>query len=206
MKLKNWKKMAAVSAIALSVAAYGTGAFAAAVQSGDPNTVNVTATVENTINVTVVDMDFGQIGAMGHGTDTATMTLAPDDTLTDDSDPQASLVADPTSTPAAANITVAAFQNTILYVDYQNIVDLVNGGETLVLDNIVDNLDAPTTGVGGTAGGWTSGGGSSTGDATTDGGGALVFDIGASISTTTAVTGAYTDGAFAGTFEVVVSY
>lgn len=205
MKLTSFRKFAAVSAVALSVA-YAGGVIAAPVQIGSPVTIPVNATVENTIDVAVTNpIDFGTVGAIRDTTDTATLSLLANGTSTEDpgngwlgTDP-AAIVFDPSDPPTTGDIDVtAAFENTTLYVTYQNCVDVALAGESFVLDAIVDDLSVP--------GSFDCAAARVIGNEVTSGTGTLSFQVGASITTTTISTAAYTDGAYVGSFEAVFSY
>ena len=210
MNLKSFSKLAAVSIIALGTAMHSTGVIAAAFQIGDAITVPFGATVENSMNVVVTGGTFGTIGAMNDLTDVATMVLNPDDTFTEDpgtgfggTDP-ASIVVDPVGVPApaAANVAVTgAFENTDLYVTFQNCVNLTGGGNTFLLDNITTDLTTP--------GGYDCAaalGALTAGIGTTSGAGALTFNVGASILTNQAAAAAYTDGAYTGSVTMYIAY
>ncbi len=205
MKLTSFKKIAAVSAVALGVAVAG-GAHA--VQIGSPVVIPINATVENTITVTVTTpVSFGTVGAIRHTTDTASLAMNAAGVVTEDpgtgyggTDP-AAMVFDPVGVaqPAAGVIDVtAAFENTELYVTYQNCVNPALAGEIFTLSAIVDNLATP--------GSFDCAAAAVIGHETTDGTGALQFNVGATITTTTISNAAYTDGAYVGSVEAVFSY
>ena len=206
MNLKSFTKFAAVSAVALSAAMYASGVIAASIQIGDAMDVNVNATVENTIDVVITDIDLGEIGSMNDTVDIATFTLAPDGTITDDpgngfgnTDP-ASIVNNPdvASTPGTIDVTNAFF-NTDLYATYDNCTDITDGTDTFTLLSIADDMTTPgsydcvadvlVAGV-----------------ASTDGTGALTINLGVSITTDQAANAAYTDGAYTGDFDMFLSY
>lgn len=216
MNTKSFTKIAAVSAIAMMAAMHAAGVVAAPVQIGDAVQVDITATVENTIDVAVTNpVRFGQIGAMNSLTaaDIATASVAPDDTLADDpgtgygTADQASIVFDPgdVANTGAADVDItAAFENTDLFVTYDTCVDLAGpGAEVFNLISIQDNL--PTANSHNCAtpaafGAYTFGSG------TTDGTGALSFNIGAVIETDGTADTAYTDGAYTGSVQMYVTY
>lgn len=221
MNLRSFKKLAAVSAVALSAAMYSHTAGAAAVQSGDPTTVTTGATVENTFTVTVVQtLDFGTVGAMMDPTDTATFTVEPDgsDTFTDDpgngylgTDP-AALVSSEDDPAVAANVTVAGFKNVNIWVTYDNFTDVASGGDAFEIQEVHDNLSTLTcTGAAIT----TPTNGAATlaapasptiGLGCTDASGDMDYLIGGTIETKTGTYGPYPDGAYAGAFDVTFSY
>lgn len=202
MKL-TYKKYAAIGAVVLGVAAVGS---AQAIQIGSPTTVPVNATVENSVTVTVTNpLDFGTVGAIRDTVDTATLTVSPADVGTEDpgtgyggADP-AAIVFDPSDPPTAADIDItAAFENTELYITYQTCTNPVFGADNFVLSGLIDNLAVP--------GSYDCAAAAVIGHETTDGAGALAFNIGGSITTTTGAATAYADGAYVGSFEMVVSY
>lgn len=211
------KKFAAVSAIALGTAVVAAGVLQAApYQIGDPVTVPSTANVENSIDVTpdASGLYFGTLGSMNHTVDVATFTVNPDSTYVEDpgggwnsADP-ASIVVDESDVPVAVEIVVTgAFENTDLYVTYSNCVDLTDGTDTFTLSTLQDDLDAPTVGVGVAAGDWDCVADTGNiGQATTDGTGNLTFNVGGTITTDGAADAAYTDGAYAGSFDMTFSY
>ena len=207
MKFEQIRNVLMVSAVALAVA-YTSSAIAAPVQIGSPVTLDMDATVENTIDVVVTTpINFGTIGAISDGTDTATLTLSPAGVVTEDpgtgyggADP-AAIVMDPSSVPTVGAIAVtAAFENTELYVTYQNVIDLANGGRTFEVTAVVDDLATPGAydGVTDTM--------TTIGHETTDIAGALSFNIGASITTDTPGNTAYPDGNYDGGLDIVFSY
>lgn len=216
MNIKSFGKIAAVSAIAMVAAMHAAGVVAAPVQIGDPVQVDITATVENTIDVTVTNpVRFGQIGAMNSQTaaDTATARVAPNDALTDDpgtgygTASQASIVFDPgdVANTGAADVDITgAFANTDLYVTYDTCADLAGpGAEVFVLHSIQDNLPTPNSHdctAAAAYGTYTFGSG------TTDGAGALSFNIGATIDTDGSSDAAYTEGAYTGSVQMYVTY
>lgn len=217
MNIKSFGKIAAVSAIAMVAAMHAAGVVAAPVQIGDPVQVDITATVENTIDVTVTNpVRFGQIGAMNSQTaaDTATAQVLPDDS-TNGGDPgtgygtasQASIVFDPADAAnvGAADVAITgAFINTDLFVTYDTCANLTGPGtEVFVLHSIQDNLATPNNldcTAAAAYGTYTFGSG------TTDGAGALSFNIGATIDTDGSSDAAYTDGAYSGSVQMYVTY
>ncbi len=216
MNKKSFAKIAAVSAIAMMAAMHAAGVVAAPVQIGDPVQVDITATVENTINVAVTNpVRFGQIGAMNSQTvtDAAEASVAPDGSTTDDpgtgygTSSPASIVFDPgdSTNVGAADVDItAAFENTDLYVTYDTCEDLTGPGtEVFRLVSIEDNLATPNSLDCATAvalGAYTFGMG------TTDGTGALSFNIGATIRTDGSSDTAYDDGAYTGSVQMYVTY
>lgn len=213
MRLTSFQKFAVVSAVALGAGFYAVSSNAAVIQISDPVTIDVTATVENTITVNTTDLAFGQIGSLKDGTGTsttATMLVETTGVVTDEpgdgyySASPASIVYD-TNTGGAAAATVAvtgAFFNENLYVDYDNFVDPINGAETFTLLEVHDDLA--------TVGSYNSVTlARTTGIDTTDGAGALSWNIGGTIQTEVdagAVPVDYTDGLYTGSFDVRIVY
>ncbi len=217
MKPYRLNKLAAISAVALCVGLSSGTAWSAAYEldSGTAIQVDVTADVLQTSDVTVTtDIDFGNIGIKQDNVDTATLVMAPDGTVTEDTAGDARIVTDDTDTPVAGQIDVTgAFQNTDIHVVYQNLVDLTcatcSGAQPdLLLVGLLDNMAngaalAPGTGV--QQGGW-SAGLPVEGIGTTDNAGALRFTIGATIETDETVAAPYETGNYAGSFEMLLSY
>lgn len=216
MNTKSFTKIAAVSAIAMMAAMHAAGVMAAPVQIGDAVQVDITATVENTIDVEVTNpVRFGQIGAMNSLTaiDIAEASVAPDDSTTDDpgtgygTASQASIVFDPADVAnvGAADVDItAAFANVELFVTYDTCADLAGPGpEVFTLVSVEDNLPTPNSqdcAAAATYGTYTFGSG------VTDGAGALSFNIGATIATDATSDAAYTDGAYSGSVQMYVTY
>lgn len=211
MRLTSFKKYAVVSAIALGVGMYAVSSNAAVIQISDPVTINVTATVENTITVNTTPLAFGTIGSLKDGTTlgtTATMLVETTGVVTDSpgagyySASPASIVSTGAGAAAGTVAVTGAFPTESLYVDYDNFINPINGGESFVLNEVHDNLatvgsynavtSARTTGIG-----------------VTDGAGALSWSIGGTIETEVAaglVPVDYTDGLYTGSFDVRIVY
>lgn len=209
--------MAGIGAVALCTMLYAAHAYAAGfvgdVESGSFFTLDSQAVVNNSLSITVTTpLQFGTFGTVKDpaNTDTATASLTPADVFTGDTGGAAKIIdaglAGPGDLHTSATITVAAFPDTQLFVDYSGVNDLVNGGQTLTVTSLQDNLNTPNTGVGGTAGNFTLGNGTpyDQGSATTTAGGALVFHIGGSFRTAAAVT--YASGLYSGDFDMTISY
>ena len=166
-------------------------------------TVPMTAdvTVLNTLTLTpVTQLNFGTVAAAGDPALQATMTVNTDGTFATAPAGVALIESVDATALSAAQITVAdGADGATINITIDNVVDPVNKGEFFALDSFVTNYN-------------------SIGDAgqviatpfqvTFDnafGGGTNVLDIGATISTTVGV-GAYTDNAYAGTYDVIFSY
>ena len=199
MKLNKLAKLATVSALALG-AAYQVGVTPAlAYEMGTTQVVVVNATVDNTITLTANPAATGAIGVTGDAVDTATMVLAPNDAITEDIAGAAHLVSD-TGLGTAAKITVtAAFPTQNLYVSYSNPVNLncglcAPGTPDLALVDVLDDMTIPGN-ISGPAQGIEA----------TDNVGALAWNIGVTISTI-ASPNLYLTGAYAGSFDMIVTY
>ena len=217
MDLRSLKKLAVVSAVALSTALYSGGAFAASVQSGQPNTVNVTGTVQNTITVTTTPLDFGTIAAESKSGSTATGVLTPGAvtlTGTPGTGPgTAKVIPDTGNPPSSADIVLTGFTSTQLNVDYGTVVNMTNGTDTLYIGQLKDNLTTPDQGTGVQQGIWNaaapygSGAAAVQGQGTTDAtSGNLEFHVGGTLVTSNTVTGVLSNGAYTGSFDITVSY
>lgn len=186
--------------VALSVAA-----FTFSTQTAKAQTANMTAdvSVQNTLTITTpAQLNFGTIAAIRDAANTATVSVdtAGAVTVASGGGTAATAIVDG-SAVSAGQITVAdGADGATLNIVINNVVDPVNGTESFVLDDFVTswNNGADSTQVIGT--GFTE-----TFDSAF-GGGTNTMDIGATITTTLGAGTAYTDGAYAGTYDVVFSY
>ncbi len=226
MKLNTITKLAAVSAVALGLAS---GAAQAApnnivgyeLDSDAPITIEVTAEVDQAVNVDTTDVVLGQIGihqdkSVG-GTAVATLSLAPDGTMVDTPLGLARLISnqDVANTGIIEPATVAiagAFPAEVIYTHYTNPQNLActagaclanAGNPALELTGVTDGLGAAlttTAGVFGTAGTLLV-----DGTGTTSGTGDLDFTIGVTIAT---IPGPvyYASGTYTGSFDMTLSY
>lgn len=223
MKLKHFKTMAMVSAIALGVGLHAFKSDAATVLSGDPvANIPITGNVLNTLDIVATQLNFGRIAAIAKTADVAKATVAPFGvTLTDDAgagvSTNARIAADSATPPAASTVTITGFANTPIFVSYGTVVDLNAGGAaSLILAHITDNLGtggAGFVGVVGDNGDWDNanpsyGTGVATdqGTATTNGSGVLTFSIGGTVATALGANLVYPNGTYVGSFDVTVSY
>ena len=211
MNFKSFSKIAAVSAIAMTVAMHAAGVVAAPYVIGTDVPVNFDATVDNTIDVAVTDGNFGTIAAMNSATvgDVATATLAPAagaQVLTDDhstgfnTTAQAHIVGQDSAPGAAAIVDVSvAFEDEEMYVTFGACTDLAGPGtEELILSAITTSLGGATYDcVTPLATGHTF---------TTSGTGTAQFFVGASISTDGTTDAAYTDGPYTGAVQMQITY
>ncbi len=211
MNFKSFSKIAAVSAIAMTLAMHAAGVVAAPYIIGQDVPVPFTATVDNTIDVVVTAGNFGTIAAMNSTAagDVATATLTPGpgaQVLVDEHSTgfntaaQAHIVGQDSAPGAAAIVDVtAAFESEEMFVTFGACTDLAGPGtEELVLSAITTSLGGATydctTPL---AAGHTF---------TTTAGGTGQFYVGASISTDGTTDAAYTDGAYAGAVQMQITY
>lgn len=168
-------------------------------------TANMTAnvSVQNTLTLaTPAQLNFGTIAAIRDATNTATVSIdtAGTATVATGGGTAATAIVDGAAI-SAGQVTVADGANgATLNITIDNVIDPVNGTESFALDGFTtswnDGADQTQT----------------IGAAFTEtfdsafGGGTNTLDIGATITTTLAAGTAYTDGAYAGTYDVVFSY
>ena len=165
--------------------------------------MTATATVQNTLTVaTPAQLNFGTIAAFSDTAQTATVTVgtggAPSIATT--GAPAVTAIVDGAAV-SAAQVTIAdGADGASINLTINNVVDPINGGESFVLAgwNTSWNGGGDAAQVAGVT--WQE-----TYDAAF-GGGTNTLDIGATITTTTAATQAYTDGVYSGSFDVVASY
>ena len=168
-------------------------------------TANMTATaeVQNTLTLaTPSQLNFGTIAAVADTTETASATVDTAGVITVGATavPAYSAVIDDTAV-ANGQVTIADGADTgIINITIDNVVNPTNGAENFVLDDFTTswNGDTAATQVIGTAFTETF--------SAAFGGGTNTLDIGATITTTTTAAGAYTDGVYAGTYDVIFSY
>jgi len=166
-------------------------------------TVPMTAdvTVLNTLTLTpVTQLNFGTVAAAGDPALQATFTVNTDGTFATATAGAALLEAVDSTAVSAGQITVAdGADGATINITIDNVVDPVNTGESFELDSFVTNYN----GIGDN--------GRVIGTPFTEtfdaafGGGVNTLDIGATISTTVGAA-AYTDNAYAGTYDVIFSY
>lgn len=208
MNLLRLKQLASVSAVALSVAAFmPTTAWSAAFNmDNDTATIAVNAAVDNTADLVTTAVDFETIGVTSDAADTADLVMDPTTgAITDDlgagvgGPGEAHIVSDDDlGTPGTATLT-AALPNSQVFAYYSNPINLTDGaGPTLTLEVIQDDLATP--------GSFTQTGAVSvTGIGTTDGAGALSWSIGGTIQTV-ATAAPYDTNAYAGSFDMQLTY
>jgi len=195
------KKLKLKNKLLLSI----TAAFTLLSFDANAQTANMTAdvTVQNTLTLTTpAQLNFGTIAAIRDATQTATVSIdtAGTATVASGGGVAATAIVDDTAI-SAAQVTIAdGADGATLNITINNVVDPVNGTESFVLDDFTTS--------------WNNGADSAQviGTAFTEtfdsafGGGTNTLDIGATITTTLAAGTPYTDGAYAGTYDVVFSY
>jgi hypothetical protein len=223
MTTRSYLKLATVSIFTLGVAFVTPAQAQVTFESATPQTINVNASVANSIDATVVEPDAGTLGVLASTTpgEAAALKVNPDGTLdvTGAVDGGSRMVSD--GSAAAGSITVAAgdaFNDTAIFVTYSNAVDLncaiCAASEDIILTNILDDLDSGTgtacpsaTAVAGSLDAVT-GPTSIQGCATTSGTGELTINIGYTLATVdgNATRPVYEDGAYVGSFDAIVEY
>lgn len=214
MKL-NFKKFAMVGASALAIAIYsGTAHAQIDFEAGIPQTLDITAEVDNTITATITDPDMGTWGVIRSNAvgEQAILVLNFDGTQGGTSSGAADAIEGGGGVAGVVDIS-GAFASTPVTVTLSNPVDLVctlcaGSSPTLDLYRIEANLTAPTTGVAGASNSvidQVTPASNHVGTATTTGAGALVFNIGARARTTVGST-PYESGAYAGTYDMILEY
>jgi len=185
-------KMAALALTALTVIGAGTEAQAQTVG------MTVAGSVLNSMTVTATtQLNFGTVAAVGHGTDLATFNIATDGTYTTTNTANAYIFAVDDTAVSQGTITVADASGTI-NIDIQTVSTIAEASHNFAI------LAADwTTSYGGAADASRTAG---TPWTETFVGPTDTLLIGAEIGTVTGVVGAYNDGAYAGTYNVVFSY
>ncbi len=171
----------------------------------DAQTANMTATaeVQNTLTLaTPSQLNFGTVAAIADTTETATITVDTAGTITTGTTgaPAASAIVDNTAV-ANGQVTVAdGADGATLNITIDNVINPTNGVENFVLDDFETswNGDTAETQVIGTA--------FTEVFTSAFGGGTNTLDIGATITTTTVAAGAYSDGTYSGSYDVIFSY
>ncbi len=173
--------------------------------TGHAQTANMTAdvSVQNTLTVaTPSQLNFGTIAAVRDAAQTATVSIdtAGAVTVASGGGTAATAIIDGASI-AAGQVTIAdGADGATLNIVINNVVDPVNGTESFVLDDFVTswNNGADATQTIGTSFTEVFDSAFNTGINS--------LDIGATLTTTLGAGTAYTDGAYAGTYDVVFSY
>jgi hypothetical protein len=214
MNLKNLKILAGASAVALTLALNSSPLRAAGYEmdSGTAIPIPFDTTVLETVTVNTTNLAFGNVAVHQDTVGTADLVISPLGVITQSLVGPARFVSDGVGKAAATVTLTAAFPSTDIYVDYNTPVNLscalcVGPPPVLNLIKVTDNLNAPPTGVGHTAtlldvlvpGNTVEGRG------TTTAGGALTWDIGATIRTTPSAT-YYSTGLYTGSFDMILSY
>ena len=190
MKFLNLRTMA-LSALALSTV-YTSAALA------ETTTLNVNANVQNAITIVeTTPMDFGDLVALNEAGNQAYIAIDTNDTLSAPVSAGTALITPTGGTPASGVVTVTAANGATVNMTIATPVNPANGGDNMVLSNVVIRVP---------------GAGSST--AITGGGAAITYvadgtaqDVifGARLSTPATAT-QIADGAYAGTIAVTAAY
>lgn len=196
---------------ALGIVLFGVSAVAGhalAQNMGDTETINITATVDNTYSIAITDVAFDTIAASDWTTGTtATASVAPDGTESETAGDgwagtnPSFIVFDPAGTTAAGTVAItAAFANTDIYVSYDNCQDLAHATapEVFVISRVWDDLASPSD--------YDCTNPPTVGVETTDGAGALSFNVGVEISVEGLNDAAYTNGAYTGSVDMYLHY
>lgn len=216
MKLQMIKSaIAGACALGIVIAAGAASAQPVAYEfeAGIPETIPVTADVDNSIDALVTPPYMGRWGIIRSATlgQQATMALTTAGAQTANTNGTARTIAGG-NTPVAGLVEISgAFPATVINVSFDTLVDLVcaacaGGNPDLDLFRVEASTDAPTAGVGGVAAVRdlivpTN----TTGTATTTAGGLLTFNIGVRARTTVGAT-PYETGAYAGSFDALIQY
>ncbi len=212
MNVKSFSKIAAVSAIAMAVSMHAAGVIAAPYVIGTNQTINFTATVDNTIDVVVSPGNFGTLAAMNSTAagDTASAVLPPAAGPIDLVDQhstgygtadQAHIVGSDGTAAGATVVVTSAFFNEAMYVTFTGCTNLVHATapEDLILSSVTTSITGatPYDCVTPMAAGQTF---------TTSNAGDYTFYVGATITTDGSTDVAYTDGAYAGSVTMQITY
>ncbi len=175
------------------------------IHSAQAQTSNMSAsvTVQNTLTLAApTQLNFGTIAAIRDATNTATVSIdtAGVATVASGGGTATTAIVDDTAI-SGAQVTIADGANgAALNITIDNVIDPVNGTESFGLDGFRTS--------------WNNGADKAQVIGTTFtenfdnafSGGVNILDIGATITTTAGAGTAYTDGAYAGTYDVVFSY
>jgi len=212
MNLKKLRILAGVSAVALTLALGSSPLQAYEMDSGTPIPIPFDTTVLETVTVVTTNLAFGDVAVHQDAVDTADLTISPLGVITQDLAGPARFVSDGNGKAAATVTLTAAFPTTDIYVDYNTPVDLscglcVGPPPALKLIKVTDNLNAPIVGTGHTATvlDVLTPANTVEGRGTTSAGGALTWDIGATIRTTPSAL-YYSTGTYTGSFDMIMSY
>lgn len=178
------------------------GIHASSVQAQTAN-MTASATVQNTLTLaTPAQLNFGTIIAVSDTTNTASASVSTLGVLSvaTTGTPAYTAVVDDTAASAGQVTVEDGADGAILNITINNVVDPVNGTETFALDQFRTSWN------GNAADPQTIGTTFTENFSAIFGGGVNTLDIGATITTTTATAAAYTDGAYNGTYDVVLSY
>ena len=196
------KKIMKSKKLLIATCALTLGLYTGSVQAQTSN-MTATATVQNVLTLTTPSqLNFGTIVAIADTANTASVAIdTVGNVVTASTGIPAYTVVVDDSAAAAAQITVAdGADGALINITIDNVVGPVNGTTVFDLDDFTTswNGNAANTQVIGTPFIETF---SSAFNA-----GVNTLDIGATITTTTATAGPYTDGTYNGTYDVIISY
>lgn len=210
----NFKKIALTGVSALAIASYANTASAQPVsfEAGVPETLDITAEIDNTIAATITDPDMGTWGVIRSGVagQQAALTLTPAGTQTAATSGTARTIAGGGQAAGVVNIA-GAFPSTPISVAFSALVDLTctacsGSNPPLNLYRVEAELTPPTTGVAGSDAVLDTVVPTNTvGQGTTTPAGDLVFNIGAAARTTVGAN-PYESGLYEGTYNLMLQY
>ena len=213
MKL-NFKKFAMIGASALAIATYSGTAFAQIdFEAGIPQTLDITADVDNTITATIIDPYMGQWGVIrsNNAGENALLALSPAAVQTGTADGVADAIEGGGAIAGEVDIA-GAFPNTAINVTFSNLVDLtcaLCAGSNPSLDFIgmTAELTPPAAGVAGADAveDVLVPANDVVGNAVTTGAGVLTFNVGATMQSTVGST-PYETGLYEGTYDLMLEY
>lgn len=181
--------------------------------AGVPETLDITAEVQNTITAVVVAPNLTPWGVIRSPVagENARLEMFPDGSQNGTADGDANAVEGGIGTPGAFQVT-GAFPNTPVNVTFSSPVDLVCGAcsvtnPVLELIEVYAELTPPAVGVAGADAVLDDvvPANNVVGNALTDGTGALTFYIGVALQTTVG-TDPYETGTYTGTFDALLEY
>ncbi|MAS86495.1 MAG: hypothetical protein CMH30_00750 [Micavibrio sp.] len=179
----------------LTLTAATVALFATTSDAADTLTVNITADVANSITLTqVTPLDFGTLIAITDNANSASATIATDDSISFATGGAPALVAQASGSPTAAEVSAAGVTGATINFTMNNLINPTDGTDTLAMSAFtVDINGAGSAAVTlGTPIPYTA--------TALD-----TYEIGATLTTPVQAT-QLTDGTFAGTVDVVVSY
>ena len=197
MIMKNFKKHVAFTAILFALG------FVPGTSQAQTASMTADVSVQNTLTLaTPSQLNFGVIAAIRDAANTATVTIdtAGAATVASGGGTAATAIVDG-ALVSGGQVTVAdGADGATLNITINNVVDPVNGTESFGLDSFTTSWNSGADQAQVIGAGFTE-----TFDAAFNAG-VNSLDIGATITTSLGAGTAYTDGAYAGTYDVVLSY